>query len=360
MRKATFYRSSEDEGRALLARARAVHVATTGDDGRPLLRVVHGVVDAALGALAFHGAPVGEKLEGLGRRAVASAHEVVAELPSWFFDPERACPATTYYVSAQAEGVLEEVRDRDAKARVLQALMERFQPEGRHAPIRADDPRYTKELDGLLVVALRIERIACKAKLGQNRRPEERTRVIEQLWRRGAREPGDAAAVDLLVRRLPDRELVPSFLRAPGLLLGCALAGDEVEEVLALLDDPRAYWLEDIPVDVRRAAIQSSQAVVTARDAASGRLVGFARAVSDGRVAWIYDVIVAEERRRAGTGTALVRLLLDHPAVRGASRVRLGTRDASDFYRRLGFAPLSQAQRAEGGSSVEMFRPGPR
>ena len=56
----------------------------------------------------------------------------------------------------------------------------------------------------------------------------------------------------------------------------------------------------------------------------------------------IYDVIVAPEWRRRSLGRTLVRLLLDHPAVRGASQVRLGTRDAQRLYAGFGFVPRDQ------------------
>jgi len=346
MRK-TIYRSSAEEGLALLGRAPVVHLATTGDDGKPVLRVVHGVIEGDL--LAFHGAPAGEKMEGIGRRAVLSAHEVIAEIPSWFLDPARACPATTYYVSAQVDGVLEEIHDLDTKCRVLAALMAKYQPEGRHVPIRSDDPLYTNAVKGLLVAGVRLEKVACKAKLGQNRRPEERRRVIEQLWERGG--PGDVHAVDALVRRFP--ELTPAFLRPGELRLACAVEEGELEEIGALLDD--AYWLQGMPRATVLTAIRASQAVVTARDARDGSLVAFARAVSDGRVAWIYDVIVRAAARSSGAGTTLMRLLLDHPAVRNARHVRLTTRDAMSFYRRLGFRELSEVPRHP-WPSVEMVR----
>ena len=89
----------------------------------------------------------------------------------------------------------------------------------------------------------------------------------------------------------------------------------------------------------------ASPAVVTARDASTGELVAFARATSDGRVAWIYDMIVRPDRRGSGAGSAVMQLLLDHPAVRSARRVRLTTRDAMTFYRRLGFVDLAEAPR---------------
>src|SRR5437660_1948594 len=98
MRK-EIYRMDQAAARALLERAAVVRLATTAADGRPILRTVHGVlVD---GAIAFHAAPVGEKMAGLGRPAVVAAEEVVAAIPSYFVDPERACPATTYYRSVQ-------------------------------------------------------------------------------------------------------------------------------------------------------------------------------------------------------------------------------------------------------------------
>ena len=130
---------ADAEALALLERSPLVHLATTDAEGGPILRTVHGVV--VDGALAFHGAPAGEKLAALGRPVVAGAEETIAVIPSYFFDPTLACPATTYYRSAQLHGVLEEVTDRHAKARVLAALMRKYQPEGGHAPIDADDPR---------------------------------------------------------------------------------------------------------------------------------------------------------------------------------------------------------------------------
>ncbi|MDF2696381.1 MAG: Histone acetyltransferase, partial [Labilithrix sp.] len=96
--------SSVEEGRALLERLPVVHLVMIGADGQPILRSVHGVLDGDL--FAFHDA-VADKLEELGRPAVIAAHETVAEIPSWFLDLERGCPATTYHVSVQADGVLE-------------------------------------------------------------------------------------------------------------------------------------------------------------------------------------------------------------------------------------------------------------
>jgi len=195
------------------------------------------------------------------------------------------------------------------------------------------------------VAQVRLDRVVCKAELGQNREPSERLQVIEQLWRRGG--PGDVEAVARLLALFPELG-TPAFLRLPddvrdrAVRLQCAVDDEEVEEALPLLEG--LYWLVGLPRDEIRSAARRSTARVAARDA-SGRIVGFARAVSDGKCAWIYDVAVAEHLRNARIGGALMGLLLDHPMVRGARHVRLSTKDAMPFYRRLGFCNLDEAPR---------------
>src|SRR5438309_653515 len=115
MRREGHFRMSREDAVALLERGPVVRLASTTPAGEPVLRTVHGVI--ADGAIAFHGAPAGEKLECVGRAAVLAAEEIVAEIPSYFIDPERACPATTLYLSAQVHGAIEEVADAEAKAR---------------------------------------------------------------------------------------------------------------------------------------------------------------------------------------------------------------------------------------------------
>jgi nitroimidazol reductase NimA-like FMN-containing flavoprotein (pyridoxamine 5'-phosphate oxidase superfamily)/ribosomal protein S18 acetylase RimI-like enzyme len=317
---------------ALLARAPAVHVASTAGDGRPVLRTVHGVIVGD--AIAFHGAPAGEKMEIVGRPAVIAAEETVAEIPSYFVDPERACPATTYYLSAQVHGVIEAVEAPSEKAAVLAALMARFQPQGGYAPIDADSPLYAREVAGIGIFRMSLENTVGKGKLGQNRRPRELAAILNRLWQRG--DPGDPRAIDLVRTANPDVP-TPAFLAAPpGTTLRCALGEADVAEAVALLDG--AYWNEGIGRDEIARALRTSNAWVGARDE-SGALIATARAVSDrSKLAWIFDVIVSPVWRGRGLGREIVRLILDHPAVRAARRVRLATRDAQALYRRFGFS----------------------
>lgn len=327
------------EAEALLARAEVVRIATTTPEGAPVLRTVHGVV--VRGGLAFHGAPAGEKIEAIGREAVVAAEETVASIPSYFLDPERACPATTLYRSVQVHGRIEEVADPEHKAEVLAALMSKYQPEGGHVPIAADHPLYAKAIAGILVLRVSMERLDGKAKLAQNRSHDERRRLMERLWERGL--PGDPAAIEAIRAANPTTPL-PAFLSAPGgAALVCALPPRAARTAADLLDG--AYWNEGTPRDAVERAHVASPAWVGARDA-DGRLVATARATGDAaKRAWIYDVMVAPSWRGRGLGEAVLRLLLAHPAVRSARQVLLATRDAQDFYARLGFVDRAEAPR---------------
>ena len=328
MRKQMF-RMSREEATALLARAPFVRLASTTAEGAPVLRALNAAI--LDGRVVFHGAPVGEKTEALGREAVVSAEEIVASIPSYFVDPERACPATTLYRSVQVHGAIEVVADARDKARALAALLAKHQPEGGFEPVAHDHPLYAKTLESLLVFSVSLEKMDGKAKLAQNRTAQEQRKIVERLWRRG--EPGDAFAAFEVAhanRAMP----LPDFMRAPSELrldLGRATDAEACAELLA-----EAYWNDRSSRDEVVCAHRASTAWIVARE--GERVVASARAISDGaKYAWVYDVIVAPDWRGKRVGDAVMRLLLDHPAVRGARFVKLGTRDAMAFYARMGF-----------------------
>lgn len=328
----SFFRRTPEEGLALFARAPTMTISGVDARGLPVLRVVNGVVRE--GKLYFHGGNHGEKKELLDGPVVVVAHEIVASIPSYFVDPTLACPASTFYRSAIAHGSarrLEEPRD---KAWVLESLMERFQAEGGYAPIHAEDARYATMLRKLLVAEIVPERITAKHKLGQNRTGAEITKILEGLFTRGG--PGDLLAIRSIREAHAERP-TPAFLEAPPGFELCVAPDERDARAISELLAP-TYWSEGYDFDIRRAAQLGSGAWVVARDADSGETIGSARAVSDGaRFANVLDVVVDPRFRGRGVGSALMRLLLDHPRLRETRRVTLRTRDAVDFYARLGF-----------------------
>lgn len=135
----------------------------------------------------FHGALAGEKM-ALAKESPDVSFVVVqaySQLPSYFFDERAACPATQLYKSAIFFGKLRLVNDDVEKAAALQALMEKLQPEGKYEPITADSDLYRNRLKGVAVIALDIEKVSAKFKLGQDQTSEWRGEVSDKLARRG-------------------------------------------------------------------------------------------------------------------------------------------------------------------------------
>jgi GNAT superfamily N-acetyltransferase/nitroimidazol reductase NimA-like FMN-containing flavoprotein (pyridoxamine 5'-phosphate oxidase superfamily) len=325
-------RAADEDAWALFRRAPGVRFAAVGERGEPLLRTLSAVV--VDGALCFHGGDDGEKLGLVGSPCVASCEEIVAQVESTWIHPELACPASTYYLSAFAEGPVRRVDDLEQKARVLNALMDRFQPRGGHVPITVADRRYTKVLEQILVAELVPEKLSAKHKLGQHRSRAQIESVLAGLWRRG--EPGDLKAMRRIRAAHPERPS-PAFLSGPeGSELCVAPDAHDASEVARLLAG--LYWTETFSAERLEQAQLGSTAWVVARDPASGAVRASARAVSDGaRFAWLLDVIVRPDWRGRGLGKAVVGLLLEHPALRSVASVGLKTRDAHGLYTRFGF-----------------------
>lgn len=346
------YAGTLEQGRAVLENAVVMQLAGMGAEGQPVLKSVHGIVEGDW--IFFHSSPVGEKTSLLNTSVVLSAEEIVAHIPSYFIDAQRACPATTLYRSVQVHGQLTAVEDVELKARVLQKLMEKFQPEGGHVALEASHPLYRAAVRGLLIAGLPLAKMSVKTKLGQNRSPEQRAHMVERLWARGL--PGDARAMELIREANPNTP-VPAFLSGVGgLSLHGWLPSTRLSDAAALLASH--YWNERFSSDELMASHRASAAWVGAVDEES-QLVATARAISDGaKCAWIYDVCVREDWRGKGVGQALMRLLLAHPAVRHCRIIRLGTRDAELFYSQFGFVRTAAVQKSY--STIEMILNQPR
>lgn len=100
-----------------------------------------------------------------------------------------------------------------------------------------------------------------------------------------------------------------------------------------------AYWSTWRSRKDVDAQLDCAWRLVGAYERATGAMVGFARAVSDGvSVAYLADVFVLAPARGHGVGVALVDAMIERGSGRDF-RWLLHTRDAHDLYRRFGFAP---------------------
>jgi nitroimidazol reductase NimA-like FMN-containing flavoprotein (pyridoxamine 5'-phosphate oxidase superfamily) len=94
------------------------------------------------GAIYMHSHPFGEKLDNI-RRNPNVGFEVdqhICFLPSYYFHPTDASQADTLYISVVMKGKAEIVHDNEEKAIALNALMEKYQREGRYETLDSNMP----------------------------------------------------------------------------------------------------------------------------------------------------------------------------------------------------------------------------
>jgi len=100
-----------------------------------------------------------------------------------------------------------------------------------------------------------------------------------------------------------------------------------------------AYWGRWRTREVVEHQLTDAWRVVGAYEPASGRMVGFARAVSDGvAFAYLADVFVVRGARGQGLGKELVRTMINR-GPGAAFRWTLHTIDGHGLYAQFGFAP---------------------
>ena len=100
-----------------------------------------------------------------------------------------------------------------------------------------------------------------------------------------------------------------------------------------------SYWSPGIRRSICEKAFANS--LVAGAYDPEGRQLGVARVATDrATFAWLCDVYVDEAARGVGIGKAMVATLLEHPELQTVRRWSLGTRDAHELYRKLGFGPV--------------------
>lgn len=156
------------------------------------------------GKVYFHGSKIGEKMQSIAadNRVSFSVAREFSQIPSYWLDPELACPATVFFKSVLITGRAEVVTDLAEKAEAFTAFMNKLQPEGGFMPIDpANDARYAKQLGGTAMVKIHVDHISAKFKFGQNWKEEKRDAVGEKLLARG--ENPDGETVEMMRRYCP-------------------------------------------------------------------------------------------------------------------------------------------------------------
>ena len=127
----------------------------------------------------------GEKLENIKRNSKVGfeVDKNLEFLPSYFFDPNDASLADTLYISVVIKGQAQIVNDVNEKVLALNALMKKYQPEGRYEPMSND----MKVLEAVAVIKIIPNEMNGKYKIGQNMSKQERIELAENILRRDSK-----------------------------------------------------------------------------------------------------------------------------------------------------------------------------
>ncbi len=137
-------------------------------------------------AIYFHGALSNRKMKIIEANPAVSFSivESYALIDSDFSSTEGlACPATQFFKSVSIEGTASVITDRESKAKVFTALMQKLQPKGSYKSF--DDAAYDTALKATAVVKIAIASMRCKYKFGQHLSDERFEMIVKHLLKRG-------------------------------------------------------------------------------------------------------------------------------------------------------------------------------
>ena len=138
------------------------------------------------GAVYMHSHPFGEKVDNI-RRNPNVGFEVdqhIYFLPSYFFHPTDASQADTLYISVVIKGKAELVHGNEEKALALNALMEKYQKEGRYEALVANMP----SVHEVAIIKVIPRDIRGKYKIGQHWTRPYRLKMARNILEREGRE----------------------------------------------------------------------------------------------------------------------------------------------------------------------------
>jgi nitroimidazol reductase NimA-like FMN-containing flavoprotein (pyridoxamine 5'-phosphate oxidase superfamily) len=131
------------------------------------------------GAIYMHSHPFGEKLDNMARNPKVGfeVDQHVCFLPSYYFHPTDASQADTLYISVVIKGTAVLVQDNGEKAMALNALMEKYQKEGRYEKLDEHMP----VVHEVAVVKVVPDDMRGKYKIGQHWSRPYRLKIAQQM-----------------------------------------------------------------------------------------------------------------------------------------------------------------------------------
>jgi nitroimidazol reductase NimA-like FMN-containing flavoprotein (pyridoxamine 5'-phosphate oxidase superfamily) len=135
----------------------------------------------------------GEKLNNIKRNSKVGfeVDKNLEFLPSYFFDPNDASLADTLYISVVIKGEAVIVSDSTEKALALNALMKKYQPEGKYEPMREN----MQVLNQVAVIKILPNEINGKYKIGQHMSKQKRIELAENILIRNSKTAQDTLEI---------------------------------------------------------------------------------------------------------------------------------------------------------------------
>ena len=135
----------------------------------------------------------GEKLNNIKRNSKVGfeVDKNLEFLPSYFFDPNDASLADTLYISVVIKGEAVIVSDSTEKALALNALMKKYQPEGKYEPMREN----MQVLNQVAVIKILPNEMNGKYKIGQHMPKQKRIELAENILIRNSKTAQDTLEI---------------------------------------------------------------------------------------------------------------------------------------------------------------------
>ncbi len=133
----------------------------------------------------LHSHTRGEKLENIKRNPKVGfeVDRSLEFLPSYFEDPQDASLADTLYISVVIKGDGIIVNEKKEKTLALNALIKKYQPEGKYEPIN----EHMEVLDEVAIIKITPKTMRGKYKIGQNLSKENRIILAKQILERNSK-----------------------------------------------------------------------------------------------------------------------------------------------------------------------------